>query len=69
MALAISLAICKAAAYLTKLLGISGGILPCATAIIVMLATSFPNQLGRLAPAGEALSLILMQVYSFFLQK
>lgn len=62
-AIAISFAICKAATYLTKLLGIQGGNLPCITAIVVALATIFPSQFGSLAPAGEAMALILMQVF------
>ncbi|XP_026661888.2 uncharacterized membrane protein YjcL isoform X1 [Phoenix dactylifera] len=63
MAIAISFAICKAATYITKLLGIQGGNLPCITAIVVALATIFPSQFGSLAPAGEAMALILMQVF------
>ncbi|XP_010941163.1 uncharacterized protein [Elaeis guineensis] len=63
MAIAISFAICKAATYITKLLGIQGGNLPCITAIVVALATIFPSQIGNLAPAGEAMALILMQVF------
>ncbi|XP_077248175.1 uncharacterized protein LOC143887845 [Tasmannia lanceolata] len=62
-ALAVSFAICKTGTYLTKLLGVQGGSLPFITAIVVILATIFPGQLGYLAPAGEALALILMQVF------
>ncbi|KAG1359350.1 putative membrane protein YjcL [Cocos nucifera] len=62
-AIAMSFAICKAATYITKLLGIQGGNLPCITAIVVALATIFPSQIGNLAPAGEAMALILMQVF------
>lgn len=61
-ALAVSFAICKTATYLTKLMQIQGGNLPCITAIVVILATIFPAQFGYLAPAGEAVALILMQV-------
>ncbi|XP_019053118.1 PREDICTED: uncharacterized protein LOC104595989 isoform X2 [Nelumbo nucifera] len=62
-ALAVSFAICKTGTYLSKLLGIQGGNLPCITAIVVILATIFPAQFGYLAPAGEAVALILMQVF------
>nr|KJB34162.1 hypothetical protein B456_006G051100 [Gossypium raimondii] len=62
-ALAVSFAICKLGAYLTKYFGIPGGILPAVTAIVVILATVFPTQFGHLAPSGEAMALILMQVF------
>lgn len=61
-ALAVSFAICKAGAFLTKYFGIQGGSLPAITAIVVILATAFPKQCGYLAPSGEAMALILMQV-------
>ncbi|KAF8113154.1 hypothetical protein N665_0055s0019 [Sinapis alba] len=61
--IAVSLAICKAGALLTKHFGISGGSLPAITAVVVVLATIFPSQFGRLAPSGEAMALILMQVF------
>lgn len=62
-ALAVSFAICKAGKYMTSLLGIQGGSLPCITAIVVSLATLFPSHIGKLAPSGEALAVILMQVF------
>lgn len=62
-ALAVSLCICKLAVYLTNMFGIQGGNLPFVTAIVVVLATMFPVQFGYLAPAGEAMALILMQVF------
>lgn len=61
-AIAVSFAICKVAAYITNKLGTQGGILPCVTAIVVAMAILFPSQIGALAPAGEAMALILMQV-------
>ncbi|CAH2070222.1 unnamed protein product [Thlaspi arvense] len=61
--IAVSLAICKVGAMATKHFGISGGILPAVTAIVVVLATVFPSHFGRLAPSGEAMALILMQVF------
>ncbi|KAF8379562.1 hypothetical protein HHK36_029002 [Tetracentron sinense] len=62
-ALAVSFAICTTGTYLTKLFGIQGGSLPFITAIVVILATVFPTQFGYLAPASEAIALILMQVF------
>jgi len=61
-ALAVSFSICKAGEYITKFFAIPGGILPAVTAIVVILATAFPTQFNHLAPSGEALALILMQV-------
>lgn len=62
-AIAISFAICKTGIFLTKYFGIKGGSLPAITAIVVVLATTFPAQFAHLAPAGEAMALILMQVF------
>lgn len=61
-ALAISFAICKVGSFVTKYFAIQGGILPAVTAIVVVLATAFPKQFTHLAPAGEVMALILMQV-------
>ncbi|OVA13967.1 Protein of unknown function DUF819 [Macleaya cordata] len=62
-AIAVSFAICTIGTYITKSLRIQGGSLPCITAVVVILATIFPAQFGYLAPAGEAMALILMQVF------
>ncbi|KDP22238.1 hypothetical protein JCGZ_26069 [Jatropha curcas] len=62
-ALTISFMICKTATYLTQLCKIQGGSLPAITAIVVILATAFPTQFGRLAPAGDSMALVLMQVF------
>ncbi|XP_021892188.1 uncharacterized protein LOC110810344 [Carica papaya] len=62
-ALAVSFAICKVSTFLAKYFGIQGGNLPIITAIVVILATVFPHQFSHLAPAGEAMALILMQVF------
>lgn len=62
-ALAASFAICKAGSFLTKYFGIQGGSLPAITAIVVILATAFPRPFAQLAPSGEAMALILMQVF------
>ncbi|KAI3975031.1 hypothetical protein MKX01_005142 [Papaver californicum] len=62
-AISISFVICTVSTYITKALKIQGYNLPCITAIVVALATIFPTQFGNLAPAGEAVALILMQVF------
>ncbi|XVF09926.1 hypothetical protein REPUB_Repub07fG0139400 [Reevesia pubescens] len=62
-ALAVAFTICKIGAYFTKFFGIQGGSLPAITAVVVVLATLFPTLFGHLAPAGEAMALILMQVF------
>uniref|UniRef100_A0ACD5XRT6 Uncharacterized protein n=1 Tax=Avena sativa TaxID=4498 RepID=A0ACD5XRT6_AVESA len=65
-AMALSFAICKAGKSMTALLGIKGGSLPCITAVVVSLATLFPSHIGKLTPSGEALAVILMQVFFAF---
>ncbi|XP_062233815.1 uncharacterized protein LOC133931018 [Phragmites australis] len=62
-AIALSFLICKAGSAIADRLGFQGGTLPCVTALVVFLATAFPGYLGRLAPAGETMALILMQVF------
>ncbi|CAK9176898.1 unnamed protein product [Ilex paraguariensis] len=62
-ALAVSFAICKIGNFVTKYFGIQGGSLPAITAIVVILATTLPKQFAYLAPSGEAMALILMQVF------
>ncbi|XP_061361327.1 uncharacterized protein LOC133305206 isoform X1 [Gastrolobium bilobum] len=61
--LAVAFAICKVATFLTGYFGIQGGTLPMVTAIAVILATVFPKPFASLAPSGEAMALILMQVF------
>ena len=61
-ALAVSFAICKTATWLTKFFGIQGSDLPAITAIVVVLATVLPRHFGYLAPAGDAIAVVLMQV-------
>ncbi|KAG0492033.1 hypothetical protein HPP92_005431 [Vanilla planifolia] len=63
MAVTVSFTICKLGTYITNVIGLQGGKLPCITAIIVVLATMFPTQFGALAPSGEAIALLLMQVF------
>ncbi|TVU12975.1 hypothetical protein EJB05_46642, partial [Eragrostis curvula] len=62
-AIALSFVICKAGSVIADRLGFQGGTLPCVTALVVFLATAFPGHLGRLAPAGETMAVILMQVF------
>jgi len=62
-ALALSFLIYKAGSAAAARLGLQGGTLPCVTALVVVLATAFPRQLGALAPAGETMALILMQIF------
>ncbi|KAK2983561.1 hypothetical protein RJ640_023095 [Escallonia rubra] len=62
-AVTVSFAICKAASCLTEVLGIQGGNLPGITAIVVVLATLLPKHFGSLAPAGETIAIVLMQVF------
>lgn len=62
-ALATSFVICKASTYLTGLCGIKGGSLPAITATVVVLATVLPTHFAYLAPAGDTVALLLMQVF------
>ncbi|KZV27566.1 ferric-chelate reductase [Dorcoceras hygrometricum] len=62
-AVAVSVSICKAATSLTRFFGIQGSDLSVITAIIVVLATLLPRFFRRLAPAGDAFSAILMQIF------
>lgn len=62
-ALALSACICTAGVYLAQALGIHGGDIPCITVLVVFLATVFPSWVGSLAPAGEALAIILVQIF------
>lgn len=63
IAFAISFAICKFSTQATRTLGIQGGDLPCITALIVILATIFPTTFSCLAPTGDSIALILLQVF------
>ncbi|KAI4324946.1 hypothetical protein MLD38_030387 [Melastoma candidum] len=62
-AITAAFAICKAAIFITNWFGIHGWNLPMITAMVVVLATAFPRLLGFMAEPGEAISLILMQVF------
>lgn len=61
-AIAVSMAICKPAMCMSKLLGIQGGILPIVTTLVVILATLLPTHFAYIAPAGDAIAVVLMQV-------
>lgn len=63
IALSVSFIICKTGIYLTKYFRMQGGSLPTITAIVLVLATIFPYQFTYLAPSGEAVALILMQIF------
>jgi len=62
IALALSATICAAGVAMAKHLGFQGGSITCITGIVVVLATMFPSLIGSLAPSGEGIASILMQV-------
>lgn len=62
-ALATSIVIGKASTHLTKLCGIQGSSLPVITALVVVLATLLPTHFAYLAPSGDTIAVILMQVF------
>ncbi|KAG9142025.1 hypothetical protein Leryth_009368 [Lithospermum erythrorhizon] len=62
-ALATSVAICKFAISLVTSFGIEGGDLAAITAVVVILTSSFPAYFHYLAPTGDAIALVLMQVF------
>eukprot|EP00250_Pteridium_aquilinum_P006491 c16401_g1_i2 orf=52-1335(+) len=62
-ALALSAVICTLGVYLTHALSIPGGIIPCVTVLVVLLATVCPSWVGPLAPAGETLAIIFVQIF------
>jgi hypothetical protein len=64
-AVALSFIICKDGLAMAAQLGLQGGTLPCVTTLAVFLSTAFPEPLDRLAPAGETLALILMQLFFY----
>ncbi|KMT16193.1 hypothetical protein BVRB_3g053530 isoform A [Beta vulgaris subsp. vulgaris] len=63
IAVAVSFLICKAGSSLTNYYQIQGGLLPAITIIVVLLATVFPGQFSQLAPSGEVMAMILMQLF------
>lgn len=65
IALTLSAIICTAGVAMAKHFGMQGGSITFITAIVVFLATVFPSWVGSLAPSGEGLATILMQVCLF----
>lgn len=63
IAIALSATVCASGVAMAKYLGFQGGSITCITAIVVVLATMFPSWIGSLAPSGEGIAAILMQVY------
>ncbi|KAI3720710.1 hypothetical protein L2E82_31702 [Cichorium intybus] len=63
VAVAVSFVICKVARHVTPLLKLHSGTLPAITAIFVILATLLPTQIRYLAPTGDAVAAILIQVF------
>jgi len=63
VSLAVSAAVCFAAARVCAAWSLRGLLIPVATAITVALATAFPARMGRLVPSGEAIAAILMQLF------
>ncbi|KAK9672601.1 hypothetical protein RND81_12G111500 [Saponaria officinalis] len=61
--IAVSFTICKLSTCFTNLSGLQGGILPISTAFVVILATALPQVFSYLAPSGDAISVVLMQVF------
>ncbi|CAI9274040.1 unnamed protein product [Lactuca saligna] len=62
-ALAVSFAICKVSTHIIQVLKLPGGTLPAITATVVILATLLPRQIGYLAPAGDVVAAISIQVF------
>ncbi|KAI3720712.1 hypothetical protein L2E82_31705 [Cichorium intybus] len=62
-AVAVSFTICKVARHITPLLKLQSGTLPAITSIFLILATLLPTQIRYLAPTGDAVAAILIQVF------
>lgn len=62
-AVAISFSICKVGTCFSRFFGTQGYDLPAITAIVVLLATLFPAHFRNLASAGDAVAIVLMQVF------
>ncbi|KAI5062521.1 hypothetical protein GOP47_0023060 [Adiantum capillus-veneris] len=63
VALALSSIVCTCGTYLTQALSIPGGTIPSATILVVLLATVCPSWVAPLAPAGETLAIIFIQIF------
>ncbi|KAK6793687.1 hypothetical protein RDI58_007140 [Solanum bulbocastanum] len=62
-AVAVSFAVCKVGTWLCRFFGTQGCDLPAITAIVVLLATLFPAYFRNLANAGDAVAVVLMQIF------
>ncbi|WMV18539.1 hypothetical protein MTR67_011924 [Solanum verrucosum] len=62
-AVAVSFAICKIGTWFCRFFGTQGCDLPAITAIVVLLATLFPAYYRNLANAGDAVAIVLMQIF------
>ncbi|XP_004234798.1 uncharacterized protein [Solanum lycopersicum] len=60
---AVSFAICKFGTWVCRFFGTQGCDLPAITAIVVVLATLFPAYFRNLATAGDAVAIVLMQIF------
>ena len=63
LAVAFSASVCFAGSYLAEALGRATLTIPIATVVTVALVSLFPRDLGRLAPQGEVLALIVLQFF------
>lgn len=63
LALSASAILCTAGNLLVEYFEIPGGSLPVITAAVVLLATVFPKQVGKLSGPGEVLAAVLLQVF------
>ena len=61
-ALALSMVLCWAGSWLASLWGLSGTLIPIATALTVALATLFPTLLQPLVASGEGIAAIVLHV-------
>lgn len=62
-AIAVSATIVAFGTYISKMLNYSGGTITIVTAITVALATFLPRNIAILAPSGESLAAIMMQLF------
>lgn len=62
-ALVASFVICKIATLVTEICKMKGNDLPAITATVVILATLLPKHFAYLAPAGDTIAMVLMQVF------
>uniref|UniRef100_A0A0V0HML3 Putative ovule protein n=1 Tax=Solanum chacoense TaxID=4108 RepID=A0A0V0HML3_SOLCH len=62
-AVAVSFAICKIGTSFCRFFGTQGCDLPAITAIVVLLGTLFPAYYRNLANAGDAVAIVLMQIF------